>query len=250
MHFKALGDITKRSSCKGSIWRNWLLFYGCVCMKDLISQKYLDHFALLSHAAFLMCQDEIHPENIEIANRLLVKYVKLFEKYFGIKHMYYNIHLLLHFPGSLTRLGRLWAYSTFNFESWNRKCFTQHVHSPKGAVKQIAYRHLIKQLVNYCIDSNIGVSPSTVEQLESMLRKKRNITQTVGHVHLLGKRTSREPTDPKRVLLKRAGFQLDEAFSEYSQVLHKSVLYSTAGYRAGPTTTRVRNPARQMGQFL
>jgi len=225
---RKLGDITKRSSWKGSMWRNWLLFYGCVCMKDLIPQKYLDHFALLSHATFLMCEVEVHPQNFTLIRTLLLQYVKLFEQYFGINNMYYNIHLLLHFCESLMNLGPLWCYSTFNFESWNRKCVSLHVHAPKGAVKQIAYRHLIKQLVNYYIDSGLNVSSSTIEQLKSMLRKSRSITHSIGDVHFLGERTSRKPNDQERVLLEGAGFAGVEIFSEYPHVLYKSVLYSTA----------------------
>ncbi|KAE8745056.1 hypothetical protein FOCC_FOCC008307 [Frankliniella occidentalis] len=103
-------DIKKKKTWKGSMWRTWLLSVACVCLQGLIPDKFIAHFALLSHAVFLISQDEIMQEDLPVIHRYIVKYVTLFETYFGVEHMYYNIHLMLHFHDCIMSLGPSWVY--------------------------------------------------------------------------------------------------------------------------------------------
>ncbi|EFN72294.1 hypothetical protein EAG_11530, partial [Camponotus floridanus] len=134
-------DIKRRAQWKGSEWRNWLFYYNIPCLTGLISHKYINHLAMLSFGTFLLSQDEITRHEINVAENCLLKYVTLFEEYFGIQHMYYNVHLLLHFTTCVRNWGPLWVYFTFNFESWNNKCIRMHVTSPQNATEQIIHRH-------------------------------------------------------------------------------------------------------------
>ncbi|GAB1868075.1 DUF4218 domain-containing protein [Camponotus japonicus] len=90
-------DIKRRAQWKGSEWRNWLFYYSIPCLTGLIPHKYINHLAMLSFGTFLLSQDEITRHEMNVAENCLLKYVTLFEEYFGIQHMYYNVHLLLHF---------------------------------------------------------------------------------------------------------------------------------------------------------
>ena len=221
-------DITKRKSWKGSQWRSWLLFLGVVCFDDLIPKKYIDHYALLSHAAFLMSQDEISPQDIPVINTYLTKYVGLFEKYFGLDHMYYNVHLLVHFLKSILRYGPSWVVSTLGFESWNWKCVTMQVHSAQGAIEQIAHRHLIKAFVNVALHLDIDVAPQTKAQLLALLTKKRrDITYQLGDVYFLGEEKKKIPTREEQLVLQREGFPAIQVLYKYEKVLFKSVLYTS-----------------------
>ena len=224
-------DITKRKSWKGSMWRTWLLFCGTVCLQDLIPEKYISHFALLSHAVFLISQDEVMPEDLPVINQYIVKYVALFERYFGIDHMYYNIHLMLHFHDCLIRLGPSWVYSTFGFESWNRKCITMQIHSAQGAVDQVAHRHMIRTLVNVAQFLDLDLAPHIKEQLDNiLLSKKRNVTYQVGNAYFLGEEKVKIAAGEWLEVLRREGYRgaVTEFFT-YEKLLYRSVLYNAAG---------------------
>lgn len=67
---------------------------------------------MLSFGTFLLSQNEITQHEIDVAENCLLKYVTLFEEYFGINHMYYNVHLLLYFTTS-----QLWtSMGVFHFQ--------------------------------------------------------------------------------------------------------------------------------------
>lgn len=65
-------------------------------------------------------QKSITLEMIDYAEALLIKFVRLFQKYFGKEHMTYNVHLLLHISSAVRNWGPLWTHNAFPFENENR----------------------------------------------------------------------------------------------------------------------------------
>ncbi|KAK3924360.1 ATP phosphoribosyltransferase [Frankliniella fusca] len=223
-------DISRRKSWKGSMWRTWLLFCGTVCLQGLIPDKLLTHFALLSYAVFLISQDEIMSEDLPVINEYLTKYVKLFQKYYGLEHMYYNVHLMLHFHDCVMRLGPSFAYSTFGFESWNRKCITLQVHSPQGVVDQIAHRNIIRTLVNVALYLDLDVAPHIKDQLRKILSStNRDVKFQVGETYFLGVEEEKTCTVEQIEVLERERYPGVVSFYSYRKVFFRSVLYSAAG---------------------
>lgn len=111
--------ITEYIHWKANELRNWLLFYGLPCLASILPEKYLQHFALLADAIYILLKTEITNEEFQHASRNLEKFVIDFEKLYSKNKMLYNVHLLKHLADTVKESGPLWAYSNFNFEDHN-----------------------------------------------------------------------------------------------------------------------------------
>ena len=141
-------SITKSGNYNESEWRNWLMFYAIPCLVGLIRAEYLDILAAFSHACFLLAQDVIEPEDVNTAERLLLRVGQDFERLFGVVRLKYNLHMSTkHKVRSVRTLGNPPMYSTCYFESLHRQMIAR-VTSPKGAHMQIVTRLLLRMIVN------------------------------------------------------------------------------------------------------
>lgn len=136
--------ITEREIWKASEWRSWLLFYSLICLKDVVPHKYLDHLALLVEALNIFLSKKIKKEEVSTAGSLLIKYVILYQEYFGKEAMTYNIHLLLHIEKSVRNLGPLSYHNTFNFENENHFVLKMEK-SPTHLAVQVARRYIFEK---------------------------------------------------------------------------------------------------------
>ena len=199
--------IQKRSNWNGTEWRNWLLFYGVPCMTGLIQQQYLDVFASISHACYLLAQDVIEPADLDTADMLLLQAGRSFEALFGIERIKFNLHVTVsHKADCVRKLGPQWAYSTYNFESLSMHT-AKMVTSPKGAPVQIITRSLLRLTVN-AAQYDERYSEEVRDRLEILLNKERlKRTVQVGHqVHLVGRGEDVVLTEEENVVLRREGF--------------------------------------------
>ena len=65
-------------------YRSWLLFYSVPCLKGILSDELLNHYALLVGAIFLLCQESISPADLRKAEMLLAHFVEMFDVYYGM----------------------------------------------------------------------------------------------------------------------------------------------------------------------
>lgn len=131
---------------KASEWRSWTILYSLVCLRDVLSKKYIHHLALFVSALNILLQKSINSEMLETAHNLLIKFVVQFQSYFGKQEMSYNVHLLLHLCRSVRNWGPLWAHNTFGFENENRILLNLQT-SPARVAVQVASRLLIYQSI-------------------------------------------------------------------------------------------------------
>ncbi|KAK3911566.1 Intercellular adhesion molecule 3 [Frankliniella fusca] len=59
-----------RSQMHGTEWRNWLLYFAPVCLLGLVAGRYIQTLEHLSYATYLLSQDIIFPDHIDIAREL------------------------------------------------------------------------------------------------------------------------------------------------------------------------------------
>ena len=97
---------------------------------------YFNHHKLLVYGIYLLNQNSVSNEMIDHASLLLEEYVSQFGTLYGDQHMSLNIHLLLHLPQIVKRLGPLWTTSCFHFEDLNG-ILKRLVHGTKYADLQI-----------------------------------------------------------------------------------------------------------------
>lgn len=102
------------------------------------------------------------------AQILLESYVQKFEKYFKIKNMNYNIHLLRHLIRTVRDWRPFWAHSVFSFESWNRN-IGNRVTSLHCPCKQIADRYLISKFIISIVNDET-VSDSTKSNIIKLMK--------------------------------------------------------------------------------
>ncbi|CAD6221966.1 GSCOCG00011675001-RA-CDS [Cotesia congregata] len=198
-------SISTYKKWKASEWRNWL-DYGPVCLKDVLPEKYVNHFALLSEAIHLLNSDSITLADLDRCKILLKSYVKLFEEYFGLRNMSSNVHSMSHLVDVVRNWGPIWVHEASTFESWNRKIM-EFVTSSFAQCNQIATRFLLQKfLINTSYDDTI--SSDTKKFIAKQLKipiQERNINLKNSLIGL-GKCTSRSPTEIERTILNQIGY--------------------------------------------
>ena len=220
-------SIDKRKNYNGTEWRNWLFFYGVPCMLGLIKVEYLDIFASLSHACFLLSQDSIELAEINIAERLLLRVARSFERTFGVGKLKYNLHVTTkHKVRSVRNLGNPVSYSTYNWESLNRKMIAR-VTSPKGAILQIVTRVLLHMTV-YAAQYDQRLPEAVRLRIEDILNPYQlKIRRHVGpHTYLVGRGRERAANEVEAEVLAREGIDVGNI------VEYKSFLVGNTRYRS------------------
>ena len=217
---------SNRHKWKGSEWRNWLLFYSTPCLEGLdISRAHVEHWEMLVYAAYLLSQESITEEEVDIARDLLHEYVRLFEALYGLKSMLYNVHLLDHFADCVKLWGPLWAYSTFNFESWNFR-LKRGVHSAKDAADQIITRYFMKKLIVKATFDEEHFSEAIRQRIcEIMWKKTKKVSKQIGIVRIHGQDVTRQPSRRESEALQREGFTSPTQVTVYPSVSVKGSEY-------------------------
>ncbi|XP_053598383.1 uncharacterized protein LOC106693138 isoform X1 [Microplitis demolitor] len=198
-------SITTHQKWKASEWRNWL-DYAPVCLQSVLPTKYVNHLALLSQAIHYLNSDSITSHNLNRCEKLLKEYVRLFETYFGVENMTFNMHSLTHLVQVVRNWGPIWVHEAFIFESWNKKIM-DYVTSPYARAEQIATRFLTQKfLISTVYDDTVSSKTKhfIAKQIKIPIeRKDSDKNRLIG----LGKCTDRSPTDDERTALNRAGYE-------------------------------------------
>ncbi|XP_070537248.1 uncharacterized protein [Ptychodera flava] len=108
-----------RKYWKASEVRSFLLYYGLAVLFGILPDTYYQHFALLSEAIFILIQESISVEQLELTDNLLQHFCLLFAGLYGERYMTHNVHSLLHLTEDVKQLGPVWTHSCFHFEDTN-----------------------------------------------------------------------------------------------------------------------------------
>lgn len=126
---------------KASEYRNLLLFYLPVCLKNLIEKKYVHHFRTLSWSIYKLLESKITRNDLNLGEKNLHDFVCDYEKYYGKVNMTMNVHSLLHLVLCARNSGPLYCYSMFPFESYNG-VLKDFVVAPTDVLHQITTRYI------------------------------------------------------------------------------------------------------------
>ena len=226
-------SIQKRGSYNGTEWRNWLFFYSIPCLLGLIKPEYLDILASLSNACFILSQDSIEPEEVHDAERILLRVGTSFERMFGVGRLKYNLHVTTkHKVRSVRNLGNPVVYSTYNFESLNRK-MNARVTSPKGALIQIVTRLLLHMTV-YAAQYDERLSEDVRLRIEDILNpyQLQRVRQVAPHIFMVGAGVERVINEEEAEVLHREGINAANV------VEYKSFLKRNTRFRSFPHQKR------------
>lgn len=93
-----------------------LFHHGSTVLLRSMKAKYRKHFSLLLSAVTIASKNKIDRDDVESVKNLLEKFVHDWQTIFGLRNMSSNVHSLLHLHESISYLGPLYMYTTFNFE--------------------------------------------------------------------------------------------------------------------------------------
>lgn len=129
---------------KATQLRDFLIFYGPVCLRSLLNAKYYENFMLLSNAIFTFMKQEIAKNDFDSATLKIYNFLTSFEILYGIENMRFNIHLLSHLPIYVLYSGPLWTCSLFAYENMNRFC-NMYIQGTNNVIQEAAVKISIYQ---------------------------------------------------------------------------------------------------------
>lgn len=102
---------------KATEFRSFLLYTGPLVMKNILSEKFYDHFLCLHVAVRILVSPSFCRKLNSYAKSLLKHFVSVYEILYGRELISYNVHGLLHLADDVLLYGHLDIYSTFDFEN-------------------------------------------------------------------------------------------------------------------------------------
>jgi hypothetical protein len=156
-------DLEKHySHFKATELQNFLLYYSIPCLHNILPDKFLQHFALLSEAIYILLGDHISTTGIQRSEYLLQKFYSKFALLYGDGSCGLNVHnACAHMTDYVKKLGPIWCWSCFAFEDAN-SVLLQSVHGTGDVVKQA----LRNQDISIYIRSLNNVKPDTSAKLK------------------------------------------------------------------------------------
>lgn len=103
---------------KGSEFRTFLLYTGPYALKNIIPEDQYNHFISLHISITILCHPELYKTKNTIAKKLLENFVTRFGEIYGMEHLIYNVHGLIHLSDECLHFGTLDSFSAFPFESY------------------------------------------------------------------------------------------------------------------------------------
>ncbi|KAK5647815.1 hypothetical protein RI129_002707 [Pyrocoelia pectoralis] len=105
---------------KATEFRNFLLYYGPLVLKDVVCENVYKNFLALHVASRILISHTAIKDscNLEYAANLLRYFVTTFQTIYGSDKISHNVHNLLHICDDVKKYGPLDMFSAFKFESY------------------------------------------------------------------------------------------------------------------------------------
>lgn len=198
-------SISTYQKWKASEWRNWL-DYAPICLQQVLPSKYINHLLLLSEAIHYLNSDSITSNDLDRCEKMIKKYVQLYQKYFGVENMTSNLHSLTHLVQVVRNWGPIWAHEASTFESWNRKIM-EKVTSSFAQTDQIATRFLMNKFITTSMSDNT-VSVETKKYISKLINVPiGDRANTKNKIVTVGKQVTHPPSDQELIELMKASYQ-------------------------------------------
>lgn len=171
LHRKVRGlDVIK--FWKGTEFRSFLLYFGIVVLKTVLSEPEFELFLKL-HIAVRICYTNQYMAYRGIAKQYFLQYIEGCINTYGIHSIQSNVHNLSHVFDDVSRFGCLNHISTYPFE--NRLYFIKHrLKQPNLPLQQISRR-----IIELSLDHDQLYSCHGNAQSNPMLKVPFNNTQSI-----------------------------------------------------------------------
>lgn len=117
------------------------------CLQDILKDKYLEHFSLLSEGIYILLGDTISPAELSRAKILLNSFYSDFSELYGEPASGLNVHNVgCHLVNYVILLGPIWAWSCFPFEDFNSSIM-KHVHGTGNVTYHVVKLKQVQSLL-------------------------------------------------------------------------------------------------------
>lgn len=143
-------DFSELPRWKATEFRLFIMYTAMVFLRDKLSDDWYYHTILLIVAIRILSDENTCQVNVEHAQEILNEFVKLFPQFYGLKHVNYNVHSLLHLLYYVKLYGCLDSFSGYRYENFMQE-FKKNIKNPKYVLEQLCNRvqeriHLNNQL--------------------------------------------------------------------------------------------------------
>ena len=114
-------SLFQRKFWKASEWKNFLLYFLPVLLKNVLPVSFYNHWMLLVLSIHILLADKVkvNSDLLGVVDVSLIKFVYLTRELYGVEYVSFNVHQLCHIAFSAKQWGPLWASSAFLFENNN-----------------------------------------------------------------------------------------------------------------------------------
>ena len=144
-------SMTDRKNWKAHEWVAWLLYFSLPILKKVLPAKYVEHWALLVKAIFILLKSSIMKSEVYKAEKMLLNFVEQIPELYDVTQVSFNVHLLTHLSSSVLKWGPLWTHSAFIYENYNQQILNTIKKSQQVAL-QICKAYRLKSVVHYLFD--------------------------------------------------------------------------------------------------
>jgi len=224
--------IVDRTHWKAKEFRAFLLYFGLPCLEDLLPPNLFFNFKLFSRACFILLSDHISKRELEEARANLLTFAQGFEKLYGLNNVTYNLHVSTHYADLVQRMGPLWTYSNFIFESGNGHLL-KLIRGTRSVVHEVAVKFCTLQSVQKIIALN-PVSEGTLNFCSDVLGVQDSEKFTrFGDAVVTGAYSFVNVDDTEYELLQRSDVPLSAANRKvkyFHRVIRKGVVFCSRLY--------------------
>ncbi|KAK3918509.1 NCK-interacting protein with SH3 domain [Frankliniella fusca] len=182
-------SLLERSDYRGHEWFYWVAFYSIPVLKNILPNRFLNHWALLVHSTALLMQNAVTKSEVAYAERYLRQFNFEIDDLYRAVHVTFSIHLMTHLARSVTEFGQPWTHSAFVFESFNGE-LKNAVMSSNGVAQQITkHMQLRIALITMRNDLEFAMNDKEKEYLRNVMACGKKLAEPhlkIGSVSLLG----------------------------------------------------------------
>lgn len=218
---KAVRSLSEYAFWTGRELENWALYLSVPVLTDILSPRYLKHWAMYVQANYILLQSKLNLSAIKIAEDLLKQFRSKVESMYNALMMRFNLHITDHFAENCRRWGPLFAISAYGFEHGNQR-LKKMIHNSQYIASQICRSFSEEQAMRILKLQCESVNTKLFEEeIDSNIPRSLN---DVGKVKLLHKGKIYTPTDEEQWYLGRKGINPSQ-LTLYTEILKDGCCY-------------------------
>jgi len=129
---------------KATEYRLILLYTGLLAFKSMLKKKVYFHFLTLHVIVKILSSQELN-EYLTYAQELILFFIKMFKRLYGIQNISHNIHSLVHLVSDVQKFGPLDNFSAFKYENY-MQIFKKFIRKADKPLQQVIRRCIEKEI--------------------------------------------------------------------------------------------------------